>query len=87
MKRTAFKVRIASFNHKVKDVSDLIPCVLLLCQFCALTCGAFSGLAVVGRHVTGLVLSYSAGETHTCATAVPGSFARWAVKKHPECFR
>eukprot|EP00066_Takifugu_rubripes_P002788 XP_003964920.2 PREDICTED: protein FAM134C isoform X1 [Takifugu rubripes] len=29
-------------------------------KFCVLTCGAFSGLAVVGRHVTGLVLSYSA---------------------------
>lgn len=29
-------------------------------KFCILTCGVFSGLAMVGRCVTGLVLSYSA---------------------------
>lgn len=43
--------------------ADLPPCVPLLCQFCILTCGLFAGLAVVGSHVPGLVLSYSASES------------------------
>lgn len=32
-------------------------------QFCFVTCGVFSCLAVVGRYIPGLVLSYSAGES------------------------
>lgn len=38
--------------------------VVALCQFCFMTCGVFSCLAVVGRYIPGLVLSYSAGESH-----------------------
>lgn len=37
--------------------------LVLLCQFCIMTCTVFSCLAMVGRYIPGLVLSYSAGES------------------------
>lgn len=37
-------------------------CALLLCQFCIMTCGVFTCLAMVGRYIPGVALSYSAGE-------------------------
>lgn len=76
-----------SWLHSETGSSEwLNPCVLLLCQFCVLTCGVFSGLAMVGRCVTGLVLSYSAGEVHTCARVCARFFSKisMAVKKKPQ---
>lgn len=53
----------SQWNWKIRVTECM--CVVALCQFCILTCGVFSGLAMVGRCLTGLVLSYSAGKTHT----------------------
>lgn len=44
-------------------IKDLISSFALLPQFCFLTCAVFSCLAMVGRYIPGLVLSYSAGES------------------------
>lgn len=57
-------------------MEDLISSCALPHQFCFLTCAVFSCLAMVGRYIPGLVLSYSAGESQCRERVWQGNSSR-----------